>query len=78
MSKFLNFIEIGKAEGKKIYSVRNSFDNEISQIKWYSPKKEYFLYIPYQNVIIFDSNSLKEMAEFIEKLMKNYKTNGVK
>jgi len=79
-SKYLIFVE-KKYEKKyktktKIFEVRNLYDELLGFIKWYAPWRKYcfIIYGLLPSKLVFDTDCLKDIQNFIDGLMAERKT----
>lgn len=73
---FLKFTEIKDTGKTKVFSVTNLSGDNLALVKWHAGWRKYtFQPVEYT---IFDSSCLKEITEYIDKLMEDRKngTNG--
>lgn len=68
---YLQFVELPQTGKTKIFRVDNNSGVELGVIKWKSGWRRYVINV--NDGIIFDSSCLKEIIQFLDKLMGDRK-----
>jgi hypothetical protein len=67
--EYVHFVHIEDKPKTSVWSCRmNRTDNELGQVKWYSPWRQYCYFPTVQAV--YSAGCLKDIEDFIKKLMR--------
>lgn len=77
MGSFLDFTEIRDTGKTKVYSITSKQGGDsLGRIAWFSNWRKYTFWTECNN--IFDSKCLKEITDFMDKLMEDRKGEFIK
>jgi hypothetical protein len=73
--KYIHFVEIEKKKKTSVYSCRNNNSHqELGQVKWYGPWRQYCYFPTVQAV--YSSGCLADIESFMKELLSNRKGNA--